>query len=115
MSGDVVNIWLFAAGWAVLAISVLILKLALLGRLTAGLQRLLSSIALGWGLRKTGLDRPGMHEVIGLFGYDTTKQAVSPEDMRQLLPSRRGKIAGSIGFAGAIIGFALAVAGLLGY
>jgi hypothetical protein len=110
-----VNIWLFAAGWAVLTVSAAILKLAFLGPLIAGLQRLFSGIVLGWGLRKTGLDRPGVHRVTGLFGYNTAKQAVSAEDMQDLLPSKRGKMVGFFGFVGVVAGFAMAVAGVLGY
>lgn len=109
------NIWLFVAGWVVLAISGLILKVAFLGRLAHGLQRLLAGIVLGWGLRRTGLDRPGVHEVTKVFGYDTTKPAVSTEEMQALLPSKRGEIVGYVGFAGMIIGFGMAVAGMFGY
>lgn len=109
------NIWLFVAGWAVCVVSGLILKAAFLGKLTYGLQRLLASIVMGWGLRKTGLDRPGVHKVTKVFGYDTTKQEVSTEDMRELLPSKRGEIVGYIGYAGMVVGFVMAVAGMFGY
>ena len=109
------NIWLFAAGFCLMFVSGISLKLSVIGTITRTLQKLLIGALFGWFLRKTGTDHPATRKAASLFGYDVSGAEGSTEHLNKLQLKSRDEIIGYTGLAGAAGGFALCCYAILGY
>lgn len=109
------NIWLFAAGFCLMFVCGIILKLSVIGTIARSLQKLLTGALFGWFLRKTGTDHPATRKAAGLFGYDVAGTEGNAEHLSKLQLRPLDKIIGYTSMVGAAGGFALCCYAMLGY
>ncbi|MEW9309932.1 hypothetical protein [Labrys neptuniae] len=109
------NIWLFAAGFCLMFICGIVLKLSVIGTIARSLQKLLTNALFGWFLRKTGTDHPATRKAASLVGYNVAGAEGSAEHLNKLRLKPRDKIIGYTSLAGAAGGFVLCCYAMLGY
>ncbi|MFC2253943.1 hypothetical protein ACETRX_30215 [Labrys portucalensis] len=109
------NIWLFAAGFCLMFVCGIVLKLSVIGTIARSLQKLLTGALFGWFLRKTGTDHPATRKAAGLFGYDVAGAQGGAEQLSKLPLRSLDKIIGYTSMVGAAGGFALCCYAMFGY